>query len=134
MLLAIDIGNTNIVIGCMKDDEIVFKARIATDRLRTSDQYGVEIKNMIEAFGVNLKNLHIQPLEEWAEKRACRYGYLHRWILLLESSERVTEHSHIAHSRETHHSNMFGQVFELSLFSTFDSASLSTAYFHKVRG
>lgn len=53
MLLAIDIGNTNIVIGCIKDDEIVFKARIATDRTRTSDQYGVEIKNMLEAFGVS---------------------------------------------------------------------------------
>lgn len=53
MLLAIDIGNTNIVIGCIKDDEIVFKARIATDRTRTSDQYGVEIKNMLEAFGLS---------------------------------------------------------------------------------
>ena len=53
MLLAIDIGNTNIVIGCIKDDEILFKARIATDRTRTSDQYGVEIKNMLEAFGVS---------------------------------------------------------------------------------
>lgn len=52
MLLAIDIGNTNIVIGCIKDDEIQFKARIATDRIRTSDQYGVEIKNMLEAFGI----------------------------------------------------------------------------------
>lgn len=52
MLLAIDIGNTNIVLGCIRDDEIIFKARIATDRLRTSDQYGVEIKNMLEAFGV----------------------------------------------------------------------------------
>ena len=31
MLLAIDIGNTNIVIGVIKEDEIVFKARIATD-------------------------------------------------------------------------------------------------------
>lgn len=52
MLLAIDIGNTNLVIGCIEDDKILFKARIATDRTRTSDQYGVEIKNMIEAFGV----------------------------------------------------------------------------------
>ncbi len=52
MLLAIDIGNTNIVIGGIRDDEIVFKARIATDRLKTSDQYGVEIKNMLEAFGI----------------------------------------------------------------------------------
>ena len=57
MLLAIDIGNTNIVIGCIKDDEILFKARIATDRTRTSDQYGVEIKNMIEAFGVSVSEI-----------------------------------------------------------------------------
>ena len=57
MLLAIDIGNTNIVIGCLKDDEIVFKARIATDRTRTSDQYGVEIKNMLEAFGVSREDI-----------------------------------------------------------------------------
>jgi len=57
MLLAIDIGNTNIVIGCIKDDEILFQARIATDRTRTSDQYGVEIKNMLEAFDVRRENI-----------------------------------------------------------------------------
>ena len=57
MLLAIDIGNTNIVIGCIKDDEILFEARIATDRTRTSDQYGVEIKNMLEAFGVKREDV-----------------------------------------------------------------------------
>ena len=57
MLLAIDIGNTNIVLGCIQDDEILFKARIATDRTRTSDQYGVEIKNMIEAFGVKVDQI-----------------------------------------------------------------------------
>lgn len=57
MLLAIDIGNTNLVIGCIQDDKILFKARIATDRTRTSDQYGVEIKNMIEAFGVRVEDI-----------------------------------------------------------------------------
>ncbi|MBQ7416445.1 MAG: type III pantothenate kinase [Oscillospiraceae bacterium] len=57
MLLAIDIGNTNILIGGLKDGNIVFKARIATDRTRTSDQYGVEIKNMIEAFGAKLSDI-----------------------------------------------------------------------------
>ena len=57
MLLAIDIGNTNLVIGCMENDRILFKARIATDRLRTSDQYGVEIKNMLEAYGVQIKDI-----------------------------------------------------------------------------
>lgn len=57
MLLAIDIGNTNLVIGCIENDEILFKARIATDRLRTSDQYGVEIKNMLEAYGVQIQDI-----------------------------------------------------------------------------
>lgn len=57
MLLAIDIGNTNLVIGGIRDDHLLFKARIATDRLRTSDQYGVEIKNMIEAFGHSISEI-----------------------------------------------------------------------------
>ena len=57
MLLAIDIGNTNLVIGCIENDQILFKARIATDRLRTSDQYGVEIKNMLEAYGVQIRDI-----------------------------------------------------------------------------
>ena len=57
MLLAIDIGNTNLVIGCFENDEIKFKARIATDRTRTSDQYGVEIKNMMEAYGVHVSDI-----------------------------------------------------------------------------
>lgn len=53
MLLAIDIGNTNIVIGVIEEDVIRFEARIATDQVRTSDQYGVEIKNVLEAYGVS---------------------------------------------------------------------------------
>ena len=57
MLLAIDIGNTNIVIGVIDHDEIVFKARIATERQRTSDQYGVEIKNMLEAFDIKISDI-----------------------------------------------------------------------------
>ena len=58
MLLAIDIGNTNIVIGGIEDDKIVFEARIATERVKTSDQYGAEIKNMLELFGVKVSDLH----------------------------------------------------------------------------
>ena len=57
MLLVIDIGNTNLVIGCIHDDKILFKARIATDRTRTSDQYGVEIKSMLEAYGVKRSDI-----------------------------------------------------------------------------
>ena len=52
MLLAIDIGNTNIVIGGIRDGEISFEASIATDDIKTSDQYGAEIKSMLGLFDV----------------------------------------------------------------------------------
>ena len=58
MLLAIDIGNSNISIGCLREDKILFEVRIATDRARTSDQYGVEIQNMLEANGVHREDIH----------------------------------------------------------------------------
>lgn len=57
MLLAIDIGNTNITIGGVKDDEIVFEARIATDHIKTSDQYGVDIKNILSLFDVKKEEI-----------------------------------------------------------------------------
>ena len=50
MLLAIDIGNTNIVVGFVKDRTILRKARMATDPIKTSDQYWIELKNIFGLF------------------------------------------------------------------------------------
>ena len=36
MLLAIDVGNTNIVIGCMDGEKILFTERLSTDQGKTS--------------------------------------------------------------------------------------------------
>lgn len=57
MLLAIDIGNSNIVIGGIQDNQIQFQARIATDHIKTSDQYGVEINNMLALFKVGVEKI-----------------------------------------------------------------------------
>ena len=38
MILAIDVGNTNIVLGCIDGKKIIREARMATDTLKTSDQ------------------------------------------------------------------------------------------------
>lgn len=54
MILAIDIGNTNIVLGVMEGQKILFEARMATDPIKTSDQYCVELKNMLGLFEVDL--------------------------------------------------------------------------------
>lgn len=58
MLLAIDIGNSNIVVGGIEEDKIAFEARIATDHTKTSDQYGVDIKNMLSLFGTKVEDIH----------------------------------------------------------------------------
>lgn len=57
MILAIDIGNTNIVLGCIQKDEILFEARMATDLIKTSDQYCAELKNMLSLFEVEPKQI-----------------------------------------------------------------------------
>ena len=41
MILAIDIGNTNIVIGCIKDDKILFTERMSTDSNKTVLEYAI---------------------------------------------------------------------------------------------
>ncbi len=53
MILAVDIGNTNIVLGGLKNGEVLFEARIATDLIKTSDQYRAELKTMLEMFEVD---------------------------------------------------------------------------------
>ncbi len=50
MILTIDAGNSNIVIGCVRDDEILFEARIRTDATKTSDEYCVDIKNILDIY------------------------------------------------------------------------------------
>ena len=45
MILAIDIGNTNIVLGCMEHDRILVEARMATDRSRPPTSTAWNSKN-----------------------------------------------------------------------------------------
>lgn len=55
MFIAIDIGNTNIVIGIFHNDDLSFTTRIATDPLKTDDEYMLIINNIL--------NLHQIPLD-----------------------------------------------------------------------
>ena len=53
MILAIDIGNSNIVIGGVEGDEIVFEARLRTEATKTSDQYCVDLKILLDVYEVS---------------------------------------------------------------------------------
>ena len=47
MILAIDIGNTNTVIGCIVDDDIPHVIRISTNSAKTADEYASDIRNIL---------------------------------------------------------------------------------------
>ena len=58
MILALDIGNTNIVIGYLESEEnIVFVERLSTDLGKTSLEYAISIKNVLELYNVDMNTL-----------------------------------------------------------------------------
>ncbi len=52
MILAVDIGNTGIVLGGVDGKTIVFEARLRTDATKTSDEYCVDLKSLLDVYGV----------------------------------------------------------------------------------
>ncbi|WP_029488348.1 type III pantothenate kinase [Candidatus Epulonipiscium viviparus] len=57
MLLTIDIGNTHIVLGLMKKDQVIWSFRMTTQQARTSDEYGVTIIQMLHSNGIDVKDI-----------------------------------------------------------------------------
>lgn len=51
MLLAIDVGNTNVTLGLYLDEELVATWRVATDRSKTADEYGLEMVHLLKQEG-----------------------------------------------------------------------------------
>ena len=52
MLLAIDVGNTNITVGVFKGKEIVNTFRLTTKQSRTSDEYAIHLSGMLLQNGI----------------------------------------------------------------------------------
>ncbi|MDO4338835.1 MAG: type III pantothenate kinase [Eubacteriales bacterium] len=57
MILAIDIGNTNIVIGCIDREKTFFIERISTVRTKTELEYAVDIKTILDIYHIKRHDL-----------------------------------------------------------------------------
>lgn len=51
MILTVDVGNSNIVLGAVEGNDIVFEARLRTDSTKTSDEYCIDLKMLLEVYG-----------------------------------------------------------------------------------
>jgi len=58
MLLAIDIGNTNIVLGVYEGSNLLTHWRLLTDAERTADEYGVLISHLASLRGISRDQIH----------------------------------------------------------------------------
>lgn len=90
MLLAIDIGNTNITLGLYRDHELVAAWRLATDHERMQDEYGIQIIGLLEHAGYQPEEIHgialasvVPPLTS-TFLQACE-NYIHQQPLVVDA-------------------------------------------------
>ncbi len=57
MLLAIDIGNSNIVVGVFADDKLIANWRLQTDYNKSADEYGMILKQLFEHENLRLEEI-----------------------------------------------------------------------------
>lgn len=57
MILAIDIGNTNIVIGCFQEKQVLFRERLTTKLDATDLEYAVNVKTALEMNGLRREEI-----------------------------------------------------------------------------
>lgn len=54
MLLALDMGNTNITIGVFEGSRLLLESRVATDDTKMEDQYAVELMDILRLYHVDV--------------------------------------------------------------------------------
>lgn len=57
MILAVDIGNTNIVIGCTRQEKVYFVERVSTNISKTELEYVVEFKTLFDLYRIKVEEI-----------------------------------------------------------------------------
>jgi len=57
LLLAADVGNTNMVFGVWRGEELITSFRLKTDRERTSDEYGALLVSLLDRSGIRAEQV-----------------------------------------------------------------------------
>ena len=94
MLLAIDIGNTNLTLGLYKDKELGARWRLATVHDRMPDEYGLQFIGLLDHAGCKVDEIKgiclasVVPPLTGKVIEACR-GYLNREPLVVDAGVRT---------------------------------------------
>src|SRR5262247_4009081 len=83
MLLAIDVGNTNVTIGVFDGDRLAHNWRLAALRERTADELGIFVTRLLEQARIDVASVVpplTRPMEEMCER------YFGRKALLVDAT------------------------------------------------
>src|SRR2546425_13165265 len=88
MLLAIDIGNTNIVLGLYEGKKLITHWRLVTQPERTADEYGVLIFQLASSKGIPCEKIHaivvscvVSPMLSTIHELSKRYFKIHPFVV-----------------------------------------------------
>ena len=80
MLVVMDIGNSNIVMGLYEKEELRHHWRFATDRNKTEDEYGMLVKSLFDSAGLSFAQVHgvifssvVPPVNGTIERMCIQY-------------------------------------------------------------
>ena len=62
MLLTIDVGNTNTVLGVFEGTELLVHWRLTTRREQTADEYGILVRNLFSGSGLQPSDIEAVSL------------------------------------------------------------------------
>ncbi len=83
MILALDVGNTNIKTGLFDETGLRHSWRIASDRIKTADEYGILMESCFEHVGEEMSDIEgvvmssVIPSMNYTMEHMCTY-YFHR--------------------------------------------------------
>ena len=88
MILAVDIGNTTIEIGCIKDEDILFTESIATVKERTELEYAVIFHTLLELYKLDKESFsgaviasEVPPLTDIFKRAVRKYFGLEAMVV-----------------------------------------------------
>ncbi|MEO3948082.1 type III pantothenate kinase [Gorillibacterium sp. CAU 1737] len=88
MILVIDVGNTNMVLGIYRDKELLHHYRLSTNREATADEYGMTVENLFRHAHIQVEDVEgviissvVPPLMRVLEE-LCK-KYIHRTPLII---------------------------------------------------
>ncbi len=97
MLLALDVGNTNITMGVYDDKNLIFVSRMATDTVRMEDQYAVEISDILKLYNIDRKAIKGAVISSVVPRLT---GYISKAIKLIFSIEALVVSAEIVKDLE----------------------------------